>query len=344
MLVILFHLPFAPAHRIAIVRNGHVAVEFFFVLSGFVLYHAYRIRLNKIADLPRFIQLRLARIYPVHIFFTVIFVAIEIFKAVGPAGAQVQVRYSMGKIFTAFVENALLIQGLGLRQREIFLNFPSWSISTEFFTYILFGVGLVVWSRRFVMFSAVTCVTAFAGIMFLDTDSGEFQQFVRCIAGFFLGCLTYAAYLRVKRRDPGFDFPGLLLIVILIGLSLNWPSDKLFWEFGFLAAAAFILALVATTPRSTTRLLESKPLRWLGKISYSLYMGHALVLYVARHSIYTLLGSKADSVLWGSLYYALTVVATVAFGWLVFHLIEFPVSNWVKAGAFKRPIPAVPTA
>jgi peptidoglycan/LPS O-acetylase OafA/YrhL len=125
-------------------------------------------------------------------------------------------------------------------------------------------------------------------------------------------------------------------------MSLDWGSHEVVWMLGFLAASAFILAVVLTPRRMTTRLLESRPLRWLGRISYSLYMGHALVLYVARHSIHILLGPRSDSPLWGGLYCAATVVAVVVFGWLVFRFVEFPAHNWVRAISARNSLPARP--
>src|SRR6185369_1409476 len=237
--VVLYHVPgwYEPFSRIGLARNGHAAVEFFFVLSGFVLYHSYGTRISGAGSFKRFVVLRLARLYPVHFVFTIAFFAIELAKFFGGASLHVDSGNppaTLHSILRALLENLILVQGLGLAPREIFLNFPSWSISTEFYTYLIFGAAVWLASRRsFIYFSigmtALCCVT----LTLVGDRVGEFQQMLRCTGGFFLGCLTRIAYGKINSWNTRVDWTGLMLVGTLILLSLDWRGRTDTWQFAF---------------------------------------------------------------------------------------------------------------
>src|SRR5580700_3165978 len=81
MLVVFYHTPrWNPLCNIGIFNNGYIMVDLFFVLSGFVIYSAYAQKINSRPDLGRFQFLRFGRLYPVHITFLFVFLAIELAK------------------------------------------------------------------------------------------------------------------------------------------------------------------------------------------------------------------------------------------------------------------------
>jgi peptidoglycan/LPS O-acetylase OafA/YrhL len=335
LLVVLYHIGRAP--------NGHAAVEFFFVLSGFVLHHSYGGRIPDRTALKRFLVLRLQRIYPVHLAFTLAFFAIEVSKYIGTSRYKLeglQAHHALSSIVRDFFDNLLLIQGLGLRTREVFLNFPSWSISTEFYTYVIFGLATFLLSRRkFLVFSLLLSATAALALALVGTRIGEFQQMLRCVAGFFLGCLTREAYGLLKHRVLRVDWGSLLLLLMAVGLCLEWHGDAFSWLVGLPASSLLVLALVLAPSSRTHTLLLSRPLRWLGRISYSLYMCHALVLYVIRDGARILsrlmpglrLTDPGRGV--AALEDIATVGAVVIGGWLTYVSIEGPAKKWFKARA-----------
>ncbi|HCN9228562.1 TPA: acyltransferase [Escherichia coli] len=106
-----------------IFHNGYLAVDLFFILSGFIMCVVYNDSFNDsitIKDYTNFMLHRFARIYPLYIFL----VALAIIAF-----------YAFGKHFTAkeILSNILLIQNLGLSKSIVG---PSWSVSVEFILYL----------------------------------------------------------------------------------------------------------------------------------------------------------------------------------------------------------------
>lgn len=328
LLVVVYHMPnwYDPFYRSPIVRNGHGAVEFFFVLSGFVLYHSYGLRIPDLRALKRFTLLRFGRLYPVHFVFAMAFFGIELAKLMGGMGGA-NSPSSMKSLLRALVENLLLVQGLGLAPREVFLNFPSWSISTEFYTYLIFGVAAWLLSRRsFVVFSLLLTATCCGVLTVAAQRIGETHQLLRCVAGFFLGCLTRIAYANMKPWNSKMDWTLLLLLVSAVFLNIGWEDRLDAWQIAFPLSVSVILTLLLTPPALSHRMLASRPFRWLGEISYSLYMCHALVLYLARHALHVGQLSLPAAI---ALYIAV-VGAVILTGWITYRLVEQPSKSWLR--------------
>lgn len=279
LLVVFFHIPkWHPALDIRLLDNAYLMVELFFVLSGFVIYNAYAGRIRDRADLARFQFLRFARLYPVHLLFLLVFLGIEYVKfiastrfgAASPnSGAFVQ--NDMG----AFLENLLLVHAV-LPDAELTFNFPSWSISVEFWTYLIFGLLVLKLGPRKEAAFALLAGLALAAL--LAGQTAGMEPLVKCIGGFFLGCLVAKAATRpLPVRLPP---PALIAAVMVVYLSIKSPQhlDILI----FPISAALVLSLVTSPAGGAARFLRQRPLLRLGEISYSLYMAHAAVLWVAN--------------------------------------------------------------
>ena len=143
LLVALYHLPFINhLYSIPIIRNSFLFVDFFFVLSGFVIAYAYSQRLNNKKEIGLFIFRRIGRLWPLHVFVLLLFVLMELLKiyVMSKSGggwehaeAPFSNEYSVNSLFS----NIFLLQSIGLHD-ELTWNYPSWSISVEFYTYLIF--------------------------------------------------------------------------------------------------------------------------------------------------------------------------------------------------------------
>jgi peptidoglycan/LPS O-acetylase OafA/YrhL len=277
------------------VQNGALMVDFFFVLSGFVIFHSYGNKLRSGADVGRFLWLRLGRLYPLHFTFLLVFVGIELAKLVAQRDFGIvpdKAAFSTSN-FYALLMNLLLVHSLGvLHHLSHTFNYPSWSVSTEFYTYVLFsGVRKAFREKRGFALAAIGLVASGAGVLLWRkivplTDAGYDYGFFRCVAGFFLGALIYLAYDALRgRQDPAerLSRRPWLSIFALVGtvvyLCLIDPDGPLTYLLPLLSALV-ILTLVLCPQRALQRVLSSQPLAWLGRVSYSVYMAHAAVVWV----------------------------------------------------------------
>ncbi|WP_109096820.1 acyltransferase [Azospirillum sp. TSH64] len=290
--VALFHFN-ASGHfyLVPFVRGSYLFVDFFFVLSGFVITHAYIHRLNSTADGRNFLVRRLGRVWPLHAATLIAFIPLEIVKALAVSGetAAFTARFAPSSILS----NLFLVHSLGIED-GLTWNIPSWSISAEFLAYVTFA-ALCLLARRtwLVTMSAVALSAAGAFVVmgwsdqYIDT-SFDFGYF-RCLYGFFTGHVAYrlfqaargAGLSRLSLRCPTAGSPiaglseGLSLAAVIVfvatarGNALSYASPLLFglvvWVFAFEGGVI-------------SRLLAMRPFQWLGARSYSVYMVHALVI------------------------------------------------------------------
>jgi peptidoglycan/LPS O-acetylase OafA/YrhL len=120
-------------------------VDFFFVLSGFVIFSAYGNRLEEGFSFRRFLWLRLGRIYPLHIFTLSVFILANVVM-VYPV--KEEWFPSPRQSWDTIAANLLLVQSWSLFS-FLTWNTPSWSISAEFFAYIAFALVIPVALRKF---------------------------------------------------------------------------------------------------------------------------------------------------------------------------------------------------
>jgi peptidoglycan/LPS O-acetylase OafA/YrhL len=291
LIVVCFHARWTnPITTLEFVQNGPLMVDFFFVLSGFVIYHSYGDRLKSGSDVARFTWLRLGRLYPLHLACLLVFLAFEIGK--WPLD---QPAFITNNKF-ALVSNLLLIHALGV-QKKLTFNYPSWSVSAEFYTYLLFALlRLLLPSRRsFVLVAigvvAISAATLLAVGKFRLMDAAQDWGLIRCTGEFFLGILTYHAYSALRTRLPAWVASGLLsktLPLVALIATIAFLSQPLFgtWSFAFpLFGAALILTVVLTSGSPIVDLLQARPFRWLGKVSYSIYMVHAAIGWLIAQAL-----------------------------------------------------------
>lgn len=346
LMVVLFHIPAwnEAFFHLTPVRNGYLMVNLFFVLSGFVLFHCYQGAISSRLDLARFMILRFGRLYPVHIVFLALFLGVEVAKYV--AAERFGLRSVNSTPFgensiQALVEQVFLVQALGFSGNQLTFNAPAWSISTEFYTYVIFGVALLGLSRaRFIAFSAALSAVAMALLVALGEGIGSFDGMVACVAGFFAGCLVSAAFQALAGRRLPNALCGLAFAATIAFLCVKERGNPAWDVLIFPLSALLVITLLMTPGSLPNVLLDSRPLRWLGERSYSLYMGHWLVIWVANQVLRvvfkapdTLVAGKYHSRLtlemaWVA--YPATVLATIALAWLMYRMIENPARQWAR--------------
>src|SRR5437868_13423529 len=190
-LVVLFHFHgYSPVYTSALVRNSYLFVDFFFVLSGFVIAWNYAHRLDSWADVKRFLILRLGRVYPLHLFMLLCFVGYETLRLLNQPDA-----FAAPNSPSAVITNLLLLQSMGVHD-SLTWNGPSWSISTEWWSYVLFALVCAWLGMRNGFLLAVALVAPLL-LMWLSKsgmDTTFDWGFIRCIFGFALGVACSRIY------------------------------------------------------------------------------------------------------------------------------------------------------
>lgn len=259
------------------INNSYLMVEIFFVLSGFVIYNAYADSIRNRRDLLRFQFLRLGRLYPVHLIFFLAFFLVEIAKYVAASkfgAADIRSTAFDKNSLQAAVQQLFLVHALIPNNDVLTFNGPAWSISVELAAYVVFGALVLLAGRwRDAVFGLIAAAALLA--LVVDPTSGM-SYLLRCLAGFFMGCLTARVANSSAVQLPA-HLSSLALAAIAVFIAVK-ETNHLDYLVYFLAVF-LILAVVRSNGGGASALLRAKPLLYLGKISYSVYMSHFIVMW-----------------------------------------------------------------
>jgi peptidoglycan/LPS O-acetylase OafA/YrhL len=289
LLVALFHLNlYSAIYPLDFIRNGYLFVDFFFVLSGFVITYSYGDRLKTPGDLGAFAVRRFGRLWPLHVVVLLAFLAAESGKAVLAArGASFYLPPFTGtNSLDTIPLNLVFGQSFGLVQ-HLTWNPPSWSICAEFWTYLVFASVLVAsstWLARFrfaslFLVAIILAVSVSALVLFSKhgMDASYDLGFARCLYGFLVGHLTYRLFQLTPKATLDSRFPELAMLVAIVWyVSAAGRGDTSFFAPLVFAAAVFVFAFEAGP---VSRLMSNKVNDWLGKVSYSIYMWQAFMIF-----------------------------------------------------------------
>lgn len=333
-LVLLYHLKgFLHQHAITdafsfLYNKGYLAVDFFFMLSGFIITYTY---FNKFTHKPlntqnvfSFMVKRFARIWPLHAFLLCFFLIIPF--AFFITGRPVdQSTYSV----EGFIYKLLLVDVwfIGSSYWNTW-NTPSWTISGEFFAYVSFPI-LVYFVSNIKLRILMVYLGALVMIAWLYWyhDLASLGQGIsklglfRCFLGFVLGYCIYHFYIALKDRVHHASCNILLILSIscCVYLGFNVVANHFYIPLFF----SMILLLLLLSRNILHRMLENKLLIYLGDISYSLYLNHILVI-----SLYTMLflEDAQYASLWDLI---LIIILCFGFAHLTFQFVELPMRKYI---------------
>jgi peptidoglycan/LPS O-acetylase OafA/YrhL len=282
-LIVFYHFPeWNPILDIGLVNNSYLMVDLFFVLSGFVIFNAYAEKITTKKELFRFQLLRFGRLYPVHLLFLFVFLGIEIAKYIASTKFGINspntIPFEINN-FSAFVKNIFLISSV-LPNQLLTYNQPAWSISVEFYTYLVFAAYILFIKKSNVMF--FVALSFISLLMLITKNTFGFDNMLRCFGGFFIGCLTAKFTKGIKKNLPNF-YSVIAFFTIISFLQLKTTKD--FDLLIYLLTAALIATLVLSKNGILKTILRFRFLTWLGAVSYSVYMSHGAILWVVNQVI-----------------------------------------------------------
>jgi peptidoglycan/LPS O-acetylase OafA/YrhL len=353
--VVVFHLP-TDGHNwsLPIVRNGFLAVTFFFVLSGFVIGASYARRLSQGYPLGKFMFLRWGRIYPLHAFMLGVMLLYEIIRAVLGIGA-----FREGMPFTGSTAPAGLFWNLALLQDlpgELSWNRPSWSIGVEYWTYLAAALALRSLGKVPLLLGGLLVMAPGAVVHLIAAKvplglPGELASLLACTMGFGLGLCVYGVrqlgWLSQWVTAGRTTATVIEVIAVLIVLAASWTfggktSDLIYPAF------TFMVWVFSHEAGHVSRLLKLKPMLLLGLLSYSIYMVHQFIqdrlldlIDLASDQLPLTVMQSGRIVLSGNPLLCDAVVAimlllVIGTSWLTYHYVEHPARQWSRriAGKF----------
>ena len=255
-------------------EHGHSAVPAFFLLSGWVLSHNYADSFRSLSagGVRRFLLLRLARIYPVHLATLLAVLGLVVVARLRDPAFSMD-SYSLW----SFGKNLLLVHGW-FPSTLLTWNYPSWSISSEWFAYMLFpfACSWLLWKLD-APWKAIGAVWAFlvlAVLVLVCWPDLPLRPLALVTACFLAGAaLHWVVRLPSVVPVPRWT-PEVLLLAMVPVAFLSWFQVR---EATLMALSAGIIwALIRLQNRCTKAWWTSIPVTVLGNTSYSLYLSHAV--------------------------------------------------------------------
>lgn len=293
--VVCFHLfeAFATSHLDQGINHGYLAVDFFFILSGFVVGYAYDDRWGKMKPMD-FIKRRIIRLHPMVVMGAIIGAIMFYFQGCSVWDVST---VTIGALFIATLLNALLIpattgtevRGVG----EMFpLNGPSWSLFFEYIANLLYVLFIRKFSTKalaILVFVAGCCLATFAIFGPLgDICVGFSLTGVEFTGGFSRLLFSFSAGLLLSRIFKPTKIKGAfwicsILILALLAVPRIGGAEHL-WMNGLYDTVCcvvfFPLLVYLGASGKTTDKYTAQVCKFLGDISYPLYMVHYPFIYL----------------------------------------------------------------
>lgn len=311
---------FPPAFHV-----GNIAVCYFFVLSGFVLYLSYQHKQISYGD---YIRKRIGRIVPVYL--------LALVSAVVVAAAFSGYQLTTARSIKEIVLSAFFLQAF-VPTYPLILNLPGWTISVEMFFYVLFPLLLFVQNKSVKVFAVIS------GLLFIASqwihlkyfpdrktlgddivDTVFFSPWIH-LSQFLLGMI--AGYIFKHKKDivPRLRFLPLVIFIAaiaMIGYRACNP-ENLSYQVGLLDP--LFMFLILSIAVNNPRVLNVRPLVYLGEISYG--------IYILQWPTYQFLQAMNDRYFQVPMpwFFFCSLSALIAFAALSYHCMEVPLKRMIAA-------------
>lgn len=342
LMVVLFHLFEAYAHgdpQKQIVNHGYMAVDFFFLLSGFVVAYAYDDRWGGMSAW-QFYKRRLVRLQPMIVAGTLIGAALLAFQhwSIFPKLETVTTVQVLAMVLLGLVMIPMTPSAEPRGWGEIYpLNGPQWSLFYEYLANILYAAGLRKLTNRWLGVLVALSAVALVGLLVLGPRGdviggwaldakGVWIGLTRVLFPFFAGVLLMRLGARIKIPNA-FAACSLLLIV---GLSLpRFGVGEMRWVNGLYEAVCIILLFPLIVAMAAGDQDADGPsvriARFFGDLSYPLYITHYPLIYIYTGWVVDRKIPPAQGALVGA---GLFILA-VAIAWLCLKLYDEPARRWL---------------
>ncbi len=317
-----FHFP-------VFIKHGYMSVDMFFILSGFVITLSSRKLFESGINTQNyllFMKRRFTRVYPIYLIITLIaFVLLLRLHDV-----------------RSLLWNLALIQVF--TQAQYVLD-PSWSLSAEWFAYLLFPfIFYLAYLYEGVLWIIVCFILSFFTLLFISSNFNIFLNSIqllkdtygpldkyrglasvlRCFSEYLIGISLFKVYSFYKEKYSILYHIATIPCVFLLLVLLFVPNSDTFLVLLF----AVLIISLSTDEGFIAKILSSKYIYILGEISYSLYLIHPIIissqatLYIKLNKFHFLYSTEISYLIFG--------ISLIYFSYLTHKLIEVPSRTYVK--------------
>ena len=316
-----------------LVSKGYLGVEVFFILSGFILSHVYLPAAEEGRfHYGKFLWARLARIYPLHL------ICLAAIGALGVAAVMA------GRVIDpnilnlpSLLPNLLLVHAWGFAPVSGW-NHPSWSISAEWFAYLSFPAfawATIKLRRRPELAVALALALVFVlNAVFLRLAGFSLTRAtiawgaLRIVPCFAYGCALHLVWRSGAVQSRTAALLGALFFgaALVFGAQMGTPDPAL------VAVAGGLILFLASLSSTGSKAMSHPVLVYLGEISYSIYMVHALWDLVFANGAAAALHLDAKRLPLGV--WLVLVAGVVPLAAASYHLIERPARERLREWRF----------
>jgi len=334
-------------------NHGYLWVDFFFILSGFIMTHVYmedfysKVSLNNYRS---YLFSRFARIYPLHIFIISLFIGLEFLKIFLLNTSAFTGKFNL----TALFANIFLLQAFDLKCPPLlwcntYWNEPAWSVSVEFVIYCIFPFLLFFLLRNRAKNDLMiyTC-TLFSILLLITFTRGNLDNIIgipsiaRCGLECILGIITYKVYRRGNYKKY-FNLNLLAIIAItwiILIMHYYWHHLRSLHDWLILPAFSLLILAVSVNNKGIiSKFLNSRLMLYLGTISYSIYMVHWFFQELLKlfwvynfHDVFGKSFTEHEALTSLGVFIMIVLLAAS----LTYRFVEVPMRNYFKSIIFSK--------
>lgn len=333
-----FHSSIDPDEFTFFLYKGYLWVDFFFILSGFVMAYVYDIEHPKrysMRDTMHYLIARIARIYPLHLISlvaTLLFFIMVAFINWGLGEEACCVFDDPLRNAESLIANLFLIHAWGMFD-WVTWNFPSWSLSAELFCYLIFAVLLTInGDNRKLALVALSYIAVLFYCLCLATSNDVDEHFrlstIRATSAFTIGMLLFLGREVTSAVSERSLTCIQIAACIALFFSLHFGVTDIL-SIGLMA----LLVLVTWEDRGyLCNCLGKRYIHTIGLLSFSIYMWHYLVKFIAKQDWESFTGLPLQSSVTGSILFVVCMTGLVIpiAVWSYRHL-EMPTRKWISS-------------
>lgn len=297
------------AKLVFMIASGETAIIVFFVLSGTVLFESLcRRQANLLPTAAGFCLRRFLRLYPTFFFF------------LGAALAAFALTGAYATMMPHFWPNALL--------RDFSILGASWTLQIEFLAIPFILIAFWCY-RRWNVVGILISYGVFAILLYTPSVRLHFVLYQRFLSCFVLGMLIPTAFgATIARRLPIWCCPVVVVALLAVRhlMGLHWWTMKI----AQVLAALLIVQLYYGRSGGLGRILDQPIPQYLGRISYSLYLGNIACLVLAAHWTSDVLLIRNHPIEWGIGLSLPIIATTITIAHFAERCLERPLIDWAR--------------